>query len=217
MFTGQKEGECPHSESQPQAGLQVSAWVLCLYHCPEKNTPRLARWPRRMKHMWSRASQAQPRGANSPLICTSQRRNSFHFKPGPGTSLLAQWLTLRLPTQGTGFNPWSRRSHMPGGIKDHVSQPLEPAGPRACAPERSRHSEEPVHPKDPVRPKISDFKSQHAKPTDSAHHTQCGRLSRIPITPPRFQLPALGPPAIHHPCYLRTTILNTDLTHGSLA
>lgn len=119
MFTGQKEGECPHSESQPQAGLQVSAWVLCLYHCPEKNTPRLARWPRRMKHMWSRASQAQPRGANSPLICTSQRRNSFHFKPGPGTSLLAQWLTLRLPTQGTGFDPRSRRSHMPGGIMCH--------------------------------------------------------------------------------------------------
>lgn len=102
VFTEQKEGGCPHSESRPQAGLQVSAWVLCLYHCPEKNTPRLARWPRRMEHMWSRASQAQPRGANSPPICTSQRRNSFHFKPGTGTSLLVQWLTLRLPTQGTG-------------------------------------------------------------------------------------------------------------------
>ena len=71
--------------------------------------------------------------------------------------------------------------------------------------------------KDPVQPKINNLKSRHTKPADSAHHTQCGRISWIPITSHSFQLPALSLPAIHHPCYLRTTVLNTDLTHGSIA
>lgn len=110
MCSRNKRRLMPHSASQPQVGLGVSAWFLCFPTALRRTCPGWPAGPRRMKDTPSTANQAQPRGANSPPICTSQRRNNFHFKPGTGISLLVWWLIIHLPTQGTEV-----QSHMPWG------------------------------------------------------------------------------------------------------
>ena len=50
---------------------------------------------------------------------TTKDRHKLYKKPKRGTSLVAQWLRIRLPMQGHGFEPWS-------GKIPHATDQLNP-------------------------------------------------------------------------------------------
>ena len=59
-------------------------------------------------------STMTPRSSHSLTVL-----NFKHILKTPGTSLVAQWLRIRLPMQGTRFEPWS-------GKVPHATEQLSP-------------------------------------------------------------------------------------------